>query len=188
MKNTKDSYYSLIVVSLIALFLTAGAFVCSSVHIGFDTASIVDGIIEIALAVTAFVYIINGFRKDYALNYTLYFAICALSYIVEYVFLAFDPRESVTYTELVLQFVCDLICFGCYVLLAFGKDMGKRVSVLLVSMVLVLYAAFAVYYIIESCTSGGAIDFEYIGLIFGGLLDLFLVLGKYYNKGTRNTK
>ena len=193
MGNTgKKSHLALTVAALVLLIASVGFYCFYAAEAGFHLSAIVGCVIEAALGIAALLYIVNGFKKRYALNYRVYFALVALSYVVETVFCVFDAEEASGYTGLVLGFVPTLICYGNYFLLAFGKDLGKRNSLLLVGINLLLYVGMSAYYM-TVCLLGNAdgdvfrTAIRYIALLLGCARDLVLVYGKYLDKDERGT-
>ena len=146
---------------------------------------------EVAISVVAVIYVLSGFSKKFAVNYKLYFILCAATYIVGYFIFAFDTSAAADFSPVMVQVAFNFVCFGAYVLLAFAPDLGRKRSLIAACAPTVVYILLTVYYVIahlSGATSGESFRYllyENIGYIPSCLLDLIIVYGKYTDKALR---
>ena len=189
MKNGKQKI--LIAVALILLIINL-AMLFYTVYLNeFDPATVTECVMEVAISVVAFIYVLSGFSKKFSVNYKLYFILCAATYIVGYFIFAFDTSAAEDFSPVIVQVAFNFICFGAYVLLAFAPDFGRKRSLVAGFTPMTVYTLLTVYYIIahlSGATSGESFRYllyENIGYIPSCLLDALIVCGKYADKAAR---
>ena len=183
MVNTKKT--GLTVLAVILLIISAVLFAYTTFIDGFSTYSVVCCILEAALCVTVFVYVIGGFAKKYALCYKLYFIAAAVLCIVDFVFFTYSGKSLYVF-EIIVYF----IWFAIDILLAFSTDLGRKKSLIAVSIPLVIFLAFAVVcaviYLLHPDKDEYLYPaFSYFCSVPSCLLTLIMVCGKYTDKAIR---
>ena len=194
MSEIKEKKNPGLMIAALALLLFSVCFLCvSTVLDQFSFSSLVVSVVEIVISIIAFIYIINGFTKKYEKHFRLYFAISAAAFVLEYFTYAFDDGAETTFFELVFVFVFDMIAYGNCMLLAFGRDLGKKASLSLVWCNLAAIIVIILYYMISSLMNSDSESISYLLLEYAGcvanyIVDILLVSGKYLDKADRGSK
>ena len=178
-------------IALILMLISLTMFFFAARLDEYDPATIANCAMEIVISIVAFIYVLSGFSKKFSVNYKLYFSLCAATYIVAYVFLAFDTGAAENFFPVMIQIAVNYVSFGAYVLLAFAPDFGKKRSLITACVPMTMYILLTAYYVIaylSGATSGESfryLIFEDVSLISSCLLDVLIVCGKYTDKALR---
>ena len=187
MSNSKSSC-ALSVPAIIFLVLTAAILAVTTVMSGFATIPLVESIIQIATGAVVLFYVLSGFSKKYNSLFKIYFVASALSYVVDLFMWSVDETSELAFPKLLIA--VDFVCFAAYILLAFANNIGKKASLIIVWIPIILYAACAIYYAIMGFSGAEGNDYlthalGFAGLVAARVLGLFLVNGKYADKAAR---
>jgi len=164
--------YSLLCVGAIAIDVY-GLFNNGIGAIGYLTYSV-----EIIATLLAACYCITGYKKSSSgffkavIIFLLITAVLTLTFIVS--------------LQMYFQFYSELIVFGCLCVFAVAKDLGEKRSLIMALLMLISYAASAIYFV---CNFGFN---RYISPYITGMLIsaivLIMVIAKYRDKTARGTK
>lgn len=173
---------------LCAVFLVFAIVACGYVFVasGDLLSAKVDACITIVEVILVLVYSLNKFKKDTNDVYRLIFGFSAFTYIVETLFCYFDGDVYSYYFSSPIEVVIQLILYGNMLLLAFGKDLGKRFSIVLASVNVAVYLVVGIIIFVakyDTLTLVMYSEWTVLGIIY-----LLVVLGKYTDKELRGTK
>ena len=186
MNNTKPSG-ALTALAIVLLVLSVAILALTTVMSGFAAIPLVESIIQIAVGIVVLFYILSGFSKKYNSLFKIYFIASALAYVIDLFMWSVDETIKIAFP--IFMIAVDFVCFAAYVLLTFASDIGKKASLIIAWIPVILYATCAVYYAVLGCSSAEgnylthALGFA--GLVAARVLGLFLVKGKYADKAAR---
>lgn len=151
-----------------------------SLNSDIDTFYKVEVISDVIALLLMFVYLALGFSKDLASYYKIAMYVNAINALIV---TAVASNEATKY----ISVISCAISFGCIFTLAIAKNLGKKVSLILCSIVLAL----RLLGLISCYLSMGRVDITIIVLLSQNVLALVVLaatIAKYEDKALRNTK
>ena len=179
------------VLNIILIILVIAAQVVIFVTPEADTYMKIAAAIATVALIFAFIYTLTGFGKKGASFYGIYLLLYALAEIAELVNLIMSSVDTISGQPLMILFTSATI-IGLFVL-ALMKDVGKKISFAIITIIIVgnIIAAFAA--IIMSASSGAIVGVP-VTIIRAGQRILLaavaylLIQAKYADKEARGTK
>jgi len=179
--NTKKIILKIVCAVLLATAVVFNAIAIKSA-VSFQKAQL---IINICACLFAIIYTTFGFKKNARLFYKLFVGFIALKEACALINMA--VYESIEW----YAFALILICYTCPLILLLRQDLGKKCSIIVVSVyLLVAIISFAAGVAIMSLANadGQALAIYNGTRILIALLFFALIFGKYIDKAERNSK
>ena len=151
---------------------------------GIGTLSPVTVIMELLIICAGFLYFLKGCTKDAAKYFRAIMLLAAVSYLLDFIGLAIFPVMDTADRTFYIRMLIYLICYGNFLLLGAGKDLGQKVTfiLLIINTCCCLYGLAAV---IGAAPEVLAINIEFVIISFVSLIG---ARAKYIDKASRAGK
>ncbi|MBQ0146776.1 MAG: hypothetical protein KBS51_06670 [Lachnospiraceae bacterium] len=141
--------------------------------------------------ISALVYSMTGFGKRSAKFFAIYMVMCALSELVELIRLIMDAVNTISVQPVLMIFTAAEII--ALLILAFMKDVGKKVSFIIVTVIAIFNLLAAIVAIWTTASSGALIGIPVEVIRCGqkillAAVSYLLVQYKYADKEARGSK
>lgn len=182
---------ALIIVAYILTFLEicAAVFLMTKITSFAEIAILVVSLIAKVLAI---LYFAKGYGKNANLYFRWYFLMLAFSLLIENFLCIFADYGMISYSDSMVFVVQEMICYGNLLLIGLAKDLGKKLSVTLVSvniLVFVVRSFQSIYAYSLAPSDDGLVTMIATGAWFlGSIVRLLMVLAKYSDKESRGSK
>lgn len=176
MKKTLNVFA--IIISVISIFCALSVMYVA-INSELDILYIVETVSCLFSLLYAFVYLINGYKKDFAKYYKVAMIVNAINALVV---TALSSNEATKY----ISIISCAICFGAITTLALAKNLGKNTSLLLCGIVIVLRTMG----IISAFIAHVSMNIDLIIMLSQLVLSLVILLAtiaKYVDKDERHT-
>lgn len=167
-----------IIICILAI-ASVGFMVYMAFNSDIDVFYKVEVVSNIIALLFVFEYIILGFKKDFASYYKLAMYVNAANALIV---TAVASNESTKY----IAIISCAICFGCILTLAVAKNLGKKMSLILCTVVILLRISGIISYYFSANT----VDISLIIMISQLVLALVILvatIAKYEDKTIRHT-
>lgn len=167
--------------SLLAIATGLCIFALIKKEVDYPTGVIIINFLSIAVA---FMYFFKGYSKDAAKYFRIVMLFDAATYILDCLYLAVKPIQVDIDAGIYASLALILVMYGNTLIIAIGKDLGKKASLLIYGCNTLLYVANFV------SSLGGNISELTVALIWLilSLVGLIMIEAKYMDKENRNTK
>lgn len=190
-QSTKFKVLSIITAILLALSI-AGC-----LHVLIEKAGtyfMISAVVEGVAIIFAILYYIFGFKKNAALFYQLFMLFYAFTYLAEMLVSALDYNNLGVESIVPATVVFSMIMYGNTLILAIGKDLGKKVSYALCGINILFYALPIVGTFVPDIVTfsndmvkQSSITLYGIWLVMA-INALVMTIGKYADKAERGSK
>ena len=167
----------------LALGLCVYALICISRNSG-SALSPVTVVMELLAIDAALLYFLKGYTKDAAKYFRAIMLLAAISFLVDFIGLAIFPDMGTTDSTFYIWMVLTLLCYGNFLLLGAGKNLGQKVTFIL----LIINSCCCIYSLITKIGAAPeilAINIEFVLLSFVSLIG---ARAKYIDKTNRGSK
>lgn len=150
----------------------------------------VTAIAEMLALIFSVMYYVHGYRKDAAKYYKLFLLFYAFTHLVE-IFVSALTYDKIGVSGGMFTVVISMILYGNTFLLAMGKDLGKKVSLILCTINAVFYAIPVIGCAIPTMITYTKPQIQASSIILYcswfvlSLNTLIMTLAKYYDKQIR---
>ena len=144
-------------------------------------------VLEILSVLAAIAYFALGYKKDAAKYFRAVMFLIAGTVVLDYILLAIFPAAADAGSSSYLEIALTLVIYGNFLLLAAGKDLGKKWSYILIIINLAIYLCSLIAIIFAGATTPDELlmPIEWIAMTVVGLI---MVKAKYLDKSNRDTK
>ena len=167
----------------LALGLCVYALICISRNSDSEL-SPVTVVMELLTIDAALLYFLKGYTKDAAKYFRAIMLLAAFSFLVDFIGLAIFPDMGTTDSTFYIWMVLTLLCYGNFLLLGAGKNLGQKVTFIL----LIINSCCCIYSLITKIGAASeilAINIEFVLLSFVSLIG---ARAKYIDKANRGSK
>ena len=151
---------------------------------GIGALSPITVIMELLTICAGFLYFLKGCTKDAAKYFRAIMLLAAFSFLVDFIGLAIFPDMGTTDSAFYIWMVLTLLCYGNFLLLGAGKNLGQKVTFIL----LIINSCCCIYSLITKIGAAPemlAINIEFTLLSFVSLIG---ARAKYIDKANRGSK
>ena len=154
----------------------------------------VSAIVELIALIFSVFYYLKGYQKNAAGDYRLYMLLYAFTYLVENVACALDYDNIGVESKVSLTIVFSMLLYGNALILAIGKDLGKKLSYTLCGVNIFVYVLPLIGMAIPGLITFANEAFEVSGVVLYAIWlilafnTLVMTIAKYADKAARNTQ
>lgn len=154
--------------------------------VGFDTdiANIVDAVIEVIAVLAALEYFARGAKKDAARYYKMFLIFEAATFVLEELVNIFVESFYIS----PVSELFTMLLFGVTILLAFGKDLGKKVTLSLVGFNLLVYACVMIHAFVNGSFENPFSLIMTTTWFSTASITMVMAIAKYRDKADRHRK
>ena len=151
---------------------------------GFGALSPVTVIMELLTICVGFLYFLKGCTKDAAKYFRAIMLFAALSYLLDFIGLAIFPVMCTTDSMFYIEIVLTLLCYGNFMLLGASKDLGQKITFIL----LIINSCCCIYNLVTKLGAAPEVLAVNIEFVLVSFLSLIGARAKYIDKANRNTR
>ena len=152
-----------------------------------STSAIITGIIDLAIIFVAMGYFFHGSGKTESIRYRLYFLLNAAAYPLSYL-IALLIGDYMQDGEFVVSLFFGMLCYGNYLCIALAKDLGKKVTIGMISCNIILYIIYSAILLIDAVKENqfdSMMFLQYLSYVPSCAIDLIIAKAKYHDKSIR---
>lgn len=139
-------------------------------------------VVDLISVVLALVYFIKGYAFSAANYFKLAMFFNAAAYVLDYLLLAINPTGLAANAGTYISLAVTLIMYGNTLLIAVGKDLGQRASLIIYGSNIALY----IINILATNNTSAAAEIAAIIWISNTVVGLIMIRAKYIDKTNRH--